>query len=37
VSMAKGCLEGGMFSPLLWGLVVDDLQELNNNDYYTVG
>jgi hypothetical protein len=35
---AGGCLQGGVLSPLLWSLVVDDLLwGLNNNGYYTVG
>jgi hypothetical protein len=37
-STARGCLQGGVLSPLLWSLVVDDLLwELNSNGYYTVG
>jgi hypothetical protein len=37
-SVARGCLQGGVFSPLLWSLVVDDLSwELHSNGYYTVG
>jgi hypothetical protein len=27
----------GVLSPLLWGLVVDDLREFNNDGYYMVG
>jgi hypothetical protein len=35
---ARGCPQGGVLSPLLWSLVVDDLLwGLNNNGYYTVG
>jgi hypothetical protein len=35
---ARGCLQGGVLSPLLWSLVVDDLLwGLNDNGYYTVG
>lgn len=34
--MAKGCLHGGVLSPLLWSLVMDDLWELHNDDYYAV-
>jgi hypothetical protein len=34
----RGCPQGGVLSPLLWSLVVDDLLwGLNSNDYYTVG
>jgi hypothetical protein len=34
----KECPQGGVFSPLLWSLVVDDLLwGLNNRGYYTVG
>jgi hypothetical protein len=37
-SVARGCLQGGVPSPLLWSLVVDDLiSGLNSNGYYTVG
>jgi hypothetical protein len=37
-STAKGCRQGGVLSPLLWSLVVDELLwELNDGDYYTVG
>jgi hypothetical protein len=37
-SMARGCLQEGVLSPLLWSLVVDKLLwELNDNYYYTVG
>jgi hypothetical protein len=37
-SAARGCLQGGVLSPLLWSLVVDDLLwELNSNGYYAVG
>jgi hypothetical protein len=33
-----GCPQGGVLSPLLWSLVVDDLiWGLNSNGYYTVG
>jgi hypothetical protein len=35
---ARGCLQGGVLSPLLWSLVMDDLLwGLNNNGYYKVG
>jgi hypothetical protein len=35
---ARGCPQGGVLSPLLWALVVDDLLwGLNNNGNYTVG
>jgi hypothetical protein len=38
VAAAKGCPQGGVLSPLLWRLVVDDLLwGLNNSGYYTVG
>jgi hypothetical protein len=34
----RRCPQGGVLSPLLWSLLVDDLLwELNNNGYYTVG
>jgi hypothetical protein len=37
-SMARGCPQGGVLSPLLWSLVVDELiWELNDSGYYTVG
>jgi hypothetical protein len=37
-TMARGCLQGGVLSLLLWSLVMDDLVwGLNNNGYYTVG
>jgi hypothetical protein len=37
-SAARGCPQGGVLSPLLWSLVVDDLHwELNINGYYTIG
>jgi hypothetical protein len=35
---ARGCRLGGVLSPLLWSLVVDDLLwGLDSNGYYTVG
>jgi hypothetical protein len=35
--MARGCPQGGVLSPLLWSLVVDDLLwGLNNSGYYTL-
>jgi hypothetical protein len=38
VSASRGCPQGGVLSPLLWSLVVDDLLwELNDKGYYTVG
>jgi hypothetical protein len=38
VSVTRGCPQGGVLSPLLWGLVVDDfLWELNESGYYMVG
>jgi hypothetical protein len=38
VSVAKGCPQGGVLSPLLWDLVVDDLLvTLNNQGYYILG
>jgi hypothetical protein len=38
VAAAKGCPQGGVLSPLLWSLIVDDLLwGLNNSGYYTVG
>jgi hypothetical protein len=37
-SAARGYPQGGVLSPLLWSLVVDDLiSGLNSNGYYTVG
>jgi hypothetical protein len=37
-SVARGCPQGGVLSPLLWSLVVDDiLWELNSNGYNTIG
>jgi hypothetical protein len=37
-SMARGCLQGGVLSPLLWSLVVNELiWELSDDGYYTVG
>jgi hypothetical protein len=37
-SAARGCPQGGVLSPLLWSLVVDDLLwGLNSNVYYTIG
>jgi hypothetical protein len=35
VSAARGCRQGGVLSPLLWSLVIDD-DLLNSNGYYTV-
>ncbi|KAG7309924.1 hypothetical protein JYU34_004438 [Plutella xylostella] len=36
--VAKGCPQGGVLSPLLWNLVVDDLlRRLNSSGFYTVG
>jgi hypothetical protein len=36
--VARGCLQGSVLSPRLWGLaVVDLLWELNDGGYYTVG
>lgn len=38
VSVIKGCPQGGVLSPLLWCLVVDDLLSLlNKNGLFTVG
>jgi hypothetical protein len=38
VSTARGCPQGGVPSPLLWSLVVDErLWGLNDYDYYTTG
>jgi hypothetical protein len=38
VSVAKGCPQGGVLSPLLWDLVADNLlATLNNQGYYTQG
>jgi hypothetical protein len=37
-SVARGCPQGGVLSPLLWSLVVDELiGGLNGNDYYSMG
>jgi hypothetical protein len=34
----RGCPQGGVLSPLLWSLLMDDLLwGLDNNGYYTVG
>ncbi|CAH2108833.1 unnamed protein product [Euphydryas editha] len=36
--VAKGCPQGGVISPLLWNMVVNDLiTALNDHRYYTVG
>ena len=36
--VSKGCLRGGMLSPLLWSLVVDKLiRGLGENGYCTLG
>jgi len=33
----KGCLQGGVLSPLLWNIVLDTLiNHLTNNGFYTV-
>lgn len=38
VSVAKGCPQGGVLSPLLWDMVIDELIVLLNNlGYYTQG
>lgn len=35
---SKGCPQGGVISPLLWTIVIDDLiAMLNNMGYYTIG
>jgi hypothetical protein len=37
-SVAKGCLQGGVLSSLLWSLVTDDLLlELINEGHYMIG
>jgi hypothetical protein len=37
-SAVRGCPQGGVLSPLMWSLVVDELLwELNHRGYYTVG
>jgi hypothetical protein len=37
-SAARGCTQGGVLSPLLWSLVMDEfLWDLNDNDYCTEG
>jgi hypothetical protein len=37
-SVARGCPQGGILSPLLWSLVVDKITAgLNGNGYYTLG
>jgi hypothetical protein len=35
--VARGYLQGGVLSPLLWSLVVDELIGLSGNGYYTLG
>jgi ribonuclease HI len=36
--VTKGCPQGGVLSPLLWNLVIDELlSKLNNNGYWTIG
>src|SRR5699024_8463551 len=36
--VGRGCPQGGVLSPLLWNLVVDELLSLlNNSGFYTVG
>jgi hypothetical protein len=38
VSVTKGCPQGGVLSPLLWNLVVDEfLGELNEGEYHAIG
>jgi hypothetical protein len=37
VTMARGCPQGDVLSPLLWNLVMNDFWGLNKNGYYTVG
>jgi hypothetical protein len=35
---ARRCLQGGVRSPLLWSLAMDELLwDLNDSDYYTEG
>jgi hypothetical protein len=36
-SVARGCPQGDILSPLLWSLDVDELTRLNGNGYYTLG
>ncbi|CAH2217843.1 jg22999, partial [Pararge aegeria aegeria] len=36
--VARGCPQGGVLSPILWNLVVDDLiTKLNTGGFYTIG
>lgn len=36
--IARGCPQGGVLSPLLWNLVINDLiTKLNANQFYTIG
>ena len=36
--VARGCPQGGVLSPLLWNLVINDLiTQLNANHFYTIG
>jgi hypothetical protein len=38
LSVAKGCPQGGVLTPFLWDLVVEDLLvTLNSQGYYTQG
>jgi hypothetical protein len=38
LSAARGCLQGGVLSPVQWSLVVEELLwDRNDNHYYTVG
>lgn len=38
VLAAKGCPQGGVLSPLLWSIVIDDLlHELNGDHIFTIG
>jgi hypothetical protein len=38
LSMAKGCPQGGVLTPFLWDLVLEDLLvTLNSQGYYTQG
>ncbi|CAK1600286.1 unnamed protein product [Parnassius mnemosyne] len=38
IQIKKGCPQGGVLSPLLWNMVINELiSKLNDNHFYTVG
>ncbi|CAK1594967.1 unnamed protein product [Parnassius mnemosyne] len=38
IQIKKGCPQGGVISPLLWNMVINELiSKLNDNHFYTVG